>query len=130
MTDLIIQAYHVLDELKKDPHYLKMKQLDRLIADTYPDTIRTFHETKKVYDDIMATGGSYHPDFKQAVKQFSEAKATLYQQPEVTQYFEAEKAFETMINDFLKEMTESISSHIKTPNKLGIVQKGGSCHVR
>jgi cell fate (sporulation/competence/biofilm development) regulator YlbF (YheA/YmcA/DUF963 family) len=130
MTDIIIQAYRVLDELKEDPHYIKMKTLDRLIGERYPNEIQSFHQAKMIYDDVMATGGSYHPDFKQAVQAFSLAKTALYSKPEVIDYFQTEKAFELEINTFLKSMTDSISDHIQTPNKLGIVQKGGSCHVR
>lgn len=130
MTEIIIQAYRVLDELKEDPQYIKMKTLDRLIGELYPEEIQAFHQAKAIYDDVMATGGSYHPDFKQAVQTFSTAKMTLYSKPEVIDYFQTEKAFELDINTFLKTLTDNISSHIKTPNKLGIVQKGGSCHVR
>jgi cell fate (sporulation/competence/biofilm development) regulator YlbF (YheA/YmcA/DUF963 family) len=130
MTDIIIQAYNVLDELKNDPLYLRMKALDRKIAHQYPQEIQDFHRYKSMYDEVMATGGSYHPDYKQAVKQYSEAKASLYRHVEVMDYFATEKAFEETVNAFLKAMTDCVSSHIKTPNKLGIVQKGGSCHVR
>lgn len=130
MTEIIMQAYNVLDELKNDSKYLLMKELDQKIGDLYPQEIKAFHESKRIYDDVMATGGTYHPDFKQAVKSFAEAKATLYSKPEVSLYFQTEKALQDEINEFLKEMTDAVSSHIKTPNKLGIVQKGGSCHVR
>lgn len=130
MTDIIMQAYNVLDELKNDPKYLLMKELDQKIGNQYQNEIKAFHDAKSIYDDVMATGGTYHPDFKQAVKTFAETKAILYGMPEVSLYFQTEKAFQDEINEFLKEMTDAVSSHIKTPNKLGIIQKGGSCHVR
>jgi cell fate (sporulation/competence/biofilm development) regulator YlbF (YheA/YmcA/DUF963 family) len=130
MTDIIMQAYQVLDEIKQDQTYVEMKRLDKLIPQTYAKEIEAFQQAKKVYDDVMATGGSYHPDFKQAIKNFSEAKAVLYAKEEVSRYFQLEKALQDEINAFLKDMTDAVSSHIKTPNKLGIVQKGGSCHVR
>lgn len=130
MTDIIMQAYQVLDELKRDPKYILMKELDKKIGELYPSEINEFQRSKVIYDDVMATGGSHHPDFKQAVKRFADAKTVLYSKEEVSLYFQTEKAFQDEINDFLKEMTDAVSSHIKTPNKLGIVQKGGSCHVR
>lgn len=130
MTDMIMQAYNVLDELKNDPKYVLMKELDQKIGELYPNEIKAFHESKKLYDDVMATGGTYHLDFKEAVKSFGEAKQNLYSKPEVSLYFQTEKSFQDEMNEFLKEMTDAVSSHIKTPNKLGIVQKGGSCHVR
>ena len=130
MTDIIMQAYHVLDELKRDPKYVLMKELNQKIGQLYPMEIKEFQNSKIIYDDVMATGGSHHPDFKQSVKRFADAKTILYSKPEVILYFQTEKTFQDEINDFLKEMTDAVSSHIKTPNKLGIVQKGGSCHVR
>lgn len=130
MTDIIIQAFLVLDEIKKDPKYLLMKQLDLQIGKLYPNEIKAFQDSKKVYDEVMATGGSYHPDFKDVVQKFSKAKSVLYGKNEVSLYFQTEKELQEEINSFLKEMTDSISSFIKTPDKLGIVQKGGSCHVR
>lgn len=130
MTDIIIQAFLVLDEIKKDPKYLLMKQLDLQIGKLYPNEIKAFQDSKKVYDEVMATGGSYHPDFKDVVQKFSKAKSVLYGKNEVSLYFQTEKELQEEINSFLKEMTDSTSSFIKTPDKLGIVQKGGSCHVR
>ncbi|MDY0075154.1 MAG: YlbF family regulator [Acholeplasmataceae bacterium] len=130
MTDMIMQAYNVLDEIKTDPKFVEMKKLHQAIGMNYADEIKAFHDAKAIYDDVMSTGGTYHPDFKQAAKTFQEAKTTLYSTPEVTRYFQLEKALQDEINAFLKEMTDAISTHIKTPNKLGIVQKGGSCHVR
>lgn len=130
MTNIIIQAFLVLDEIKKDPKYLLMKQLDLQIGKLYPNEIKAFQDSKKVYDEVMATGGSYHPDFKNVVQKFSKAKSVLYGKNEVSLYFQTEKELQEEINSFLKEMTDSISSFIKTPDKLGIVQKGGSCHVR
>jgi cell fate (sporulation/competence/biofilm development) regulator YlbF (YheA/YmcA/DUF963 family) len=130
MTDIIMQAYQVLDELKIDTNYLLMKSLDKEISSRYPKEIEAFQKAKKIYEDVLETGGTYHPDYKEAVKKLSLTKAELYQKAEVKKYLEAEKSFQDMINTFLNEMTQSVSSHIKTPNKLGIVQKGGSCHVR
>jgi len=130
MTDIIMQAYQVLDELKIDKNYLLMKSLDKEISSRYPKEIEAFQKAKKIYEDVLETGGTYHPDYKEAVKKLSLTKAELYQKAEVKKYLEAEKSFQDMINTFLNVMTQSVSSHIKTPNKLGIVQKGGSCHVR
>jgi cell fate (sporulation/competence/biofilm development) regulator YlbF (YheA/YmcA/DUF963 family) len=130
MTEIIMQAYNVLDELKTDPLFIQMKELDQKIASLYQKEIQSFTKAKEVYEDVMTTGGSYHPDYKDAIRKLSETKSELYGKPEVMQYVQTEKAFQDMINEFLQQMTSMVSTHIKTPNKLGIVQKGGSCHVR
>ena len=130
MTEIIMQAYNVLDELKTDPLFIQMKELDQKIASLYQKEIQSFTKAKEVYEDVMTTGGSYHPDYKDAIRKLAETKSELYGKPEVMQYVQTEKAFQDMINEFLQQMTSMVSTHIKTPNKLGIVQKGGSCHVR
>ena len=130
MTDIIIQAYQVLDEIKKDPIFQEIKRLDTLIVQTFSKEIVAFQQAKNAYDIMMTEGGSYHPDYKRIVKDYAEKKATLYQQSLVQAYFERQKSLENMLNQFLKELSLAISDHIKTPNKLGIIEKGGSCHVR
>ena len=130
MTDIIMQAYHVLDEIKNDTVYQSIKTLDRLIADQYKQEIKNFQEARKMYDQVMADGGKFHPDFKKVTKQLSQEKKELYLKPEVIQYFELEKVFQDDLNLFLSSLSQSVSDYIKTPNKLGIVTQGGSCHVR
>jgi cell fate (sporulation/competence/biofilm development) regulator YlbF (YheA/YmcA/DUF963 family) len=129
MTEMILQAYHVLDEILSDPIYLEVKKLDHYISKHFEKEVLMLRSTKAIYDTIMSEGGSYHPDFKDAVRAYGEAKMNLYNQEEVKKYFELEKQFQDQINDFLAELTQTVSSHIKTPNKLGIIAKGGSCHV-
>ncbi|MDI6452927.1 YlbF family regulator [Peloplasma aerotolerans] len=130
MTDIIIQAYHVLDEIKGDSKYIEIKALDQLICKKYEKEIENFQKAKQNYDQVMTDGGGYHPDFKEAVKQFSDTKTILYNKDEVKQYFKVEKEFQDELNTFLFELTQSVSNHIKTPDKMGIIKKGGSCHVR
>ncbi|TNF08634.1 MAG: hypothetical protein EP317_02755 [Bacillota bacterium] len=130
MTDIILQAYEVLDEIKKDPRYQEIKKIDKIIMNTYQHEINHFSKSKEQYDEIMRQGGHYHPDFKEVVKTYSEAKNTLYSKEEVKRYFQLEKEIQDEINEFLITLSQSVSTHIKTPNKLGIVSKGGgSCHV-
>ncbi len=130
MTELIMQAYQVLDEIKEDIKYKEVKHLDQKMLELYKDEIKSFQDAKTKYDTVMSEGGSYHPDFKEAVKKFSESKTILYSKPEVKRYFEVEKEFQDELNTFLSEMTQAVSSHIQTPDKMGIIKKGGSCHVR
>ena len=79
---------------------------------------------------LRDTLNRFHPDFKKVTKQLSQEKRELYLKPEVIQYFELEKVFQDDLNLFLSSLSQSVSDYIKTPNKLGIVTQGGSCHVR
>jgi len=130
MTDIIMQAYEVLDEIKRDTRYQEIKQIDAHIIKHFNREIEHFQKTKVHYDSIMKEGGHYHPDFKETVLAYSNAKKTLYEKEEVKRYFELEKLIQDDINEFIQKLAQSVSPHIKTPNKLGIVSKGGgSCHV-
>lgn len=129
MTDIILQTYQVLDEIKNDPNYIELKRLDKLIVENYGKEIFDFQSTKISYDQIMQEGGTYHPDFKEVANKLSEAKKALYSKEEMKMYLDLEKKIQDELNDFIIQITSSISKYIKTPNKLGIVSKGGSCHV-
>lgn len=129
MTEIMMQAYNVLDEIKQDETYQEIKRLDRLMGTLYPNEIKLFQDAKATYDQVMKDGGHYHPDFKEAVKKFAEAKADLYSKPELKRYFELEKKFQDELNAFLNTLSKAASEYIKAPDKMGIIKKGGSCHV-
>ncbi len=129
MTDIIIQAYHVVDEIAKDPDLIALKKQNQIIEKKYLNEIKTFRQVKNEYSDILNTGGKYHPDFKKVSTKLSETKRVLYEKEEVKTYLTLEKKVEMKLNDLLKNIANRISSHIPTPNALGIVKKGGHCHV-
>ncbi len=130
MTEIIMQAYQVLKELKLDSTYLAIKEYDKLILQKYQNEIQNFQIYKKEFEKVMNEGGAYHPSYKSVSKALSEAKIILYQKPEVIKYFDMEEKFQNELNQFLSDFTQAVSSHIKRPNKIGIVTKGGSCRVR
>jgi len=119
MTDIIMQAYHVLDEIKSDSVYQSIKTMDHLITQKYKDEIKRFRDANIAYDNIMSEGGTYHPDYKETVKIFINAKSDLYQKPEVIQYFEFERQFQEQLNLFLTSLSQSVSNHIASPIKWG-----------
>jgi len=130
MTEIIIQAYQVLDEILKDEHYIEMKRLNQSIIKKYENEISAFNEAKDLYSQVMQEGGTYHPDFKRVSNLLSETKRKLYETDDMKRYVLLEKSLQTEINTFLAELTEYISPHMKTPDVFGIIKKGGSCHVR
>ncbi|MBN2300623.1 MAG: hypothetical protein JXC31_05500 [Acholeplasmataceae bacterium] len=130
MTEIIMQAYEVLDELLKDPIYLQLKTYNQIINIKYKEEIEKFQLIKNQYDQVINEGGPHHPDFKKIAGLLSENKSNLYKKDEIKHYFELEKVFQNDINEFLEKLTHSVSSFIQVPNKIGIVSKGGSCHVR
>jgi len=130
MTEIIMQAYQVLDEMIADSVYKELKLYKQIINKKYEDEIKAFQLIKDQYDQMMSEGGSYHPDFTKTNQKLSEMKSKVYHIPEIKHYFELEKAFQEKLNAFLCELTQSVSPYIQIPNQIGIVTKGGSCHVR
>lgn len=129
MTDIIIKAYDVLDEILNDSKFPEIKKLHQSLDDLYKIEIDAFEKAKDLYQKVMDEGGSYHPDYKDAVKKLSATKKALYEQPEVKTYLELELKLETELNEFLNELSKTISEHVPAPNKFGMIKKGGSCHV-
>ncbi|MFA5471195.1 MAG: YlbF family regulator [Acholeplasmataceae bacterium] len=129
MTDIIIKAYDVLDEFLNDEKFPEIKKLHQTIDDLYETEIKAFDQAKEAYQKVMDEGGSYHPDYKDAVKHLSETKKHLYEQPEVKKYLALELELETELNEFLNTLSKTISDHVPAPNKFGMIKKGGSCHV-
>lgn len=129
MTDIIIKAYDVVDEIMKDPKFSEIKILHQKIDGLYHKQIEAFDKAKLAYQKVMDEGGTYHPDYKDAVKRLSHTKKELYEQPEIKRYLELELELETELNEFLNELSKAISDHVPAPNKFGMIKKGGSCHV-
>lgn len=129
MTEIIMQAYNVLEEILKDPKLKEIKKLNQKLDQAYPNEIKAFEEAKINYQKVMDEGGKYHPDYKDAIKKLSESKKNLYEQPDVKRYLSLELEFETELNEFLNELSKAVSDHVPAPNKFGMIKKGGSCHV-
>ena len=130
MTEVSLQAYQVLDEIKQDQIYVELRSLNKIIETTYKDEIIAFNRAKQHYDQIMGEGGAYHPDYKAATQRLSLTKKALYDTNHMKKYVVLERQLQTMLNTFLTDLTRVISPHIKTPDIFGIIKKGGSCHVR
>lgn len=129
MTDIIIKAYDVVDEILSDPSIKEIKILNQKIDQLYKEEIKAFNDAKIKYQTILDEGGTYHPDYKQSIKTLSETKKVLYEMPEVKKYLELELEFESKLNEFLNMISKTISDHVPAPNKFGMIKKGGSCHV-
>jgi cell fate (sporulation/competence/biofilm development) regulator YlbF (YheA/YmcA/DUF963 family) len=124
-----MKAYDVVDEILKDPVIKEIKRLNQSIDHVCKEEIKAFNDAKIKYQMILNQGGTYHPDYKQSIKELSETKKALYEMPEVKKYLELELEFEAKLNEFLNTISKTISDHVPAPNKFGMIKKGGSCHV-
>jgi cell fate (sporulation/competence/biofilm development) regulator YlbF (YheA/YmcA/DUF963 family) len=130
MSDIMIQAYKVLEELKNEESYKLMKKLNQEMIFKYQKEIDAFQKDKNEFNQMMNEGGAYHPDFKMISQRFQQSKKELYEKDLIIQYFKAEKTFEDILNEFMSELTQNISSYIEPKGQVVFKTKGGSCHVR
>lgn len=127
MTQLTMKAYDVLDEFINLEVFKTLKQLNKIIEEKYKKEIETFQEAQKAFNEVLDTGGQYHPDYKEKASLLSTHKKALYDKKEMLEYRKLEKEFEDLLNDFLNKMITIISPHIKRRDDFF---KGGTCHVR
>ena len=128
MTKIIVQVYNVLDEFINDIVFQELKENKLIIAEKYKDGAESFKIKRERYEAIMSQGGQYHPDYKETIKELSEAKAILYQKEEVKKYLELEKRLQDNLDDFLIQITKTVSVFIKPKSKFGVINKGGNCN--
>ncbi|HKL60808.1 MAG TPA: hypothetical protein VJY66_00345, partial [Acholeplasma sp.] len=90
--------------------------------------IKSFKEASATYNDVMSSGGSYHPNFKETVKHFALMKKTLFEKEEVKNYTKIEREIQNELDEIARTLAAMVSSHIKTPSEFGFT-KEGSCHA-
>jgi cell fate (sporulation/competence/biofilm development) regulator YlbF (YheA/YmcA/DUF963 family) len=129
MTEIIMQTYHVIDEIKNNNQIKRLNELKTIINDLYKIEVDSFNEAKTNYDFIIDQGGVYHKRYQEVAKNLSHAKSTLYQKQEVIEYMKIESNLQAELNDFLNQIAKTISKEIQTPNEFGIISKKGKHHV-
>lgn len=118
-TNIIIKAYDLVDELKQSFHYQELRRLDKVIKTKYKKELKEYLETFKTFNEVYNTGGTYHPDFKKASKEYRLKKEVLFKKEEVIDYFK----YESLINAYLKELSDEIVSSVSNYSNL----EGGVC---
>jgi cell fate (sporulation/competence/biofilm development) regulator YlbF (YheA/YmcA/DUF963 family) len=129
MTDIIMKAYDVRDMYANHPLLEEMRALDAIIRQEHSVAIGNFKTAKDAYNDVMESGGIHHPSYKDAARALKQAKETLFSVPEVRRYHALERELQDDLDAFIRAFTTLISDHVPTDGPLGIMSKGGSCHV-
>lgn len=127
MTEILIAAYQLADEIINSSDFIKLKTLNQRINQQYQTELTEFNRLKEAYQQILATGGSYHPDFKEIVKQLSKVKTKLYQTPMIAELLELETLLQERLTKLMKEVAVTISPYIKLPNEVGLFTKERTC---
>ncbi|CCV63824.1 hypothetical protein BN85402470 [Alteracholeplasma palmae J233] len=130
MTEYLMKAYDISDEIKNSDNYKKLIEALKIIEVKYQPLVDDFNLAKEKYYTVLSEGGKYHPDYLETVKKLGFAKKALYEKQEVTDYFKLEQEIQKTLNEFTIQITEIVSNYIKKPNELGLLkEKGGGCHA-
>ncbi|MCK9235748.1 MAG: hypothetical protein WC225_05215 [Acholeplasmataceae bacterium] len=129
MTEIIMKAYDVLEEILQDDKIHQLKVLDKEIESKYHADLKAFEQMKQIYNQVLNEGGAYHPDYAATLKTFSEMKKALYEKEEVARYLQIERKLEQELNAFLNDIAQIVSHYIPRPNPFGLFKKGGNHHA-
>lgn len=121
---IIEKTYDVVEEIKSTNEYQRLLELHREIAGDkeVQELISIFQKYNKKYEEVSKYG-KYHPDIKKVQQEFSVAKENLYSNEVIKEYKKLENQIQKTLNHISKELATNISSKIKHPNELGLINK-------
>lgn len=126
-NELINYIDNVIKEIEEHDAYkallTKQKMLDNNTE--VMALIHTFKEKEAAYNDVKKYG-QHHPDLKTVRRAFQQAKQTLFEHDDVQTYKMLEKTIQSILDDIVIQIQETISPRvgIKTETRVNI--KGGS----
>src|SRR5690554_7087606 len=129
MIDLINLVDNYIDNIKNTKLYLDYVNISNSNKVKYKKDLEELTELKIKFDDVIKVG-KFHPDFKEVTKKYQEHRIKYYSKEDIVLEKELSNKLLKELNNFIKEITNSISKHIPVSNELGFVEKvtgGSSC---
>lgn len=111
-TNLLDETYILIDEIKKDPDYLRLLEVKKLIDTKYIQEIKDFREANDKYSEAK-NYGKYHPDLKSRQLKLVETKTSLYSKEEVQEYFNLERLLNKELQSLTNDLTSTVSNKYK-----------------
>ena len=123
-TKLLMKTYDLVDEIKGTKEYKRLVELDRVLkADTMMiELIESFDKVKVKYEEVSKYG-KYHPDLKRVQLELAAKKEEVYTNPIIKEYKQLEKDLQNRLDQISKEIANCVSSKIKHPNEIGLINK-------
>lgn len=128
MTNIILTAYDVVDEIRDSENYVELDNLNKYIKKNLKSIYQKYIDLKVKFDDILSKGGKYHPDFKEVSQQLLIEKNNFYNNEYVKRHMVLQRKLQKELNILSNQIGSSISNNLSTPNEFGfVVSKKGSC---
>lgn len=121
---ILEKTYDLVDEIKQTKEYNRLLELDKLLK-TDPaliGLIDSFNKIKGKYEEVSKYG-KYHPDLKRVQLELAGQKEEVYTNPIIKEYKQLEKDLQNRLDQISKEIANSVSSKIKHPNEIGLINK-------
>ena len=123
-NEIIDKTYDLIDEIKSEVTYKRLLELKKFIdTDEFlNELIKAFNKVKLTYEEV-AKYGKYHPDLKKVQLELSSIKEELYSNVFIKEYKMLEKKLQSKLDEISSEIATSVSSKIKHPNEIGLINK-------
>jgi cell fate (sporulation/competence/biofilm development) regulator YlbF (YheA/YmcA/DUF963 family) len=117
-------TYDLVDEIKGSGEYKRLLELKDIIDGDQEITllVSAFNKAKVKYGEVMKYG-KYHPDLKKVQLLLKDTKESLYENGIIKEYKELEKQLQKKLDHISSSLAKSVSSRIKHPNELGLINK-------
>ena len=126
---ILLKAYEVAEEIKSTEAFKDLQYYGAYMQTHLKNEVEAYQKAMTKFTEVQSLGGTYHPDFKQTVATLSVTKKALYETEAVKKYLAAEKIIQQTLDDLSRTLGQTISSHVKVPNELGLFKENNSCHV-
>ena len=126
---ILVKAYEVADEIKSTEAFKDLIHYGEIMQTQLKNEVDAYQKATSKFLEVQSLGGQYHPDYKETIVALSKAKKALYETEAVRKYLAAEKVIQQTLDDLSRDLGQTISSHVKVPNELGLFKENNSCHV-
>ena len=123
MTDILIKAWEVSDEIKTTPEYRQFRDSEAaLTAVPACQTLLANYENAKRAFQAISQNGTAHPNYVSLKDALINTRTVLFQREEYIHYLEAKRR----LDDLLNNVTEAINDLIRPLdlNKAHACKKG------
>lgn len=113
MTEILIKAWEVSDELKTTPEYMHFREAEALLH-TVPTCklLLTKYETAKTAFQETSQYGTSHPSYGSVKETLISTRTALFERVEYQNYLETKRR----LDDLLNSVTEAINDLIRPLN--------------
>jgi len=122
--NVINAVYALVDEIKSKTEYVRLIELKKIIdTDKYINELITkFNIINKKYVEVSKYG-THHPDLSDIKKNLTNAKVELFNNETVREYKLLEKDMQNLLNNISRQIANTVSPKIKSPNEIGLISK-------